>query len=174
MGVFLALPFLTLAAILQAVLLPNLSLVGGGPNLVYLVVIAWALNAPLEQGVAWAIIGGLLTDLLSAVPLGTSSLGLMLSVFAMNLLLAQFYELTLLLLLLMGLFGTFAYELLRLMLLDAFHLLGYIAADAPFVITWGDDITNVIGPIMVYNVVLILPIYGLIRRFQRRLPSNES
>lgn len=172
MGVFLAFPVLIIAAVLQAVLLPNLELIGGGPNLVYLLVIAWALNAPLQQGITWAIIGGIMTDLLSAVPLGTSSLGLALAVFSMNLLLSQFYELNLLLLLLMGLFGTFIYEFYRMAMLDAYHLLGYIPADAPFVITWGDDIVNVIGPLMVYNVVLILPIYGLLRRLQRRLPPE--
>jgi rod shape-determining protein MreD len=172
MGVFLALPILTLAALLQAVLLPTLNLVSGGPSLIYLLVIAWALNAPLPQGIAWALIGGVISDLLSAVPLGTSSLGLGLSVLIMSLLLSQFYELNLLLLLLMGLFGTFFYEILRLMLLDAYQLLGYIPADAPFVITWGEDITNVIGPVMVYNVILILPIYGLLRRLQRRLPPE--
>lgn len=172
MGVFLAVPVLILAALLQAVVMPNLDLIGGGPNLVYLLVIAWALNAPLPQAMAWAVIGGIASDMFSVMPLGTSSLGLALVVFAMNVLLSQFYELNLLLLLLMGLFGTFLYEFYRLAMLDAYHLLGYIPADAPFVITWGTDIPNVIGPLMVYNVLLILPIYWVLRRLQRRLPPE--
>jgi len=173
MGVFLAFPILMLAAVLQAVLLPQTPLIGGGPNLIFVLVMAWALNAPLREAVFWAMVGGLASDLLSAAPLGTSSLGLVILVFVMNLILSQFYELGLILLALMGLFGTFAFEFYRLAALDAFQLLGYISADAPFNITWGSDIPDIIAPVMVYNVLLILPIYVLLRLLQRRLPRVE-
>ncbi len=173
MGIFLAFPVLMIAAVIQAVLLPQTPLIGGGPNLVFLLVMAWSLNAPLPEAIFWAIVGGISSDLLSAVPLGTSALGLALLVFLVNILLNQFYGLGLLLLGLAGLFGTFAFEFYRLAALDAFQLFGYIPADAPFNITWGNDIANVIAPVMVYNVVSILPVYGLLRLLQRRLPRIE-
>jgi len=173
MGVFLAFPILIIAAVLQAVLLPHTGLIGGGPNLIFLLVLAWALNAPIEQAFFWAVIGGVATDLLSAAPLGTSALGLVLIVFVMNLFLGQFYELGLLLLVLMALFGTFAFEFYRMVALDAYQVLGYIPADAPFSITWGNDIANVIAPVMIYNVISILPVYGVLRLLQRRLPRVE-
>ncbi|MFZ2880164.1 MAG: rod shape-determining protein MreD, partial [Phototrophicaceae bacterium] len=75
MGGFLAIPILGLAAILQASLVPILDLPGGGPNLTFVIVLAWALNAPVGQAALWALLGGLFADLLSIVPLGTSSLG---------------------------------------------------------------------------------------------------
>ncbi len=174
MGYFLAIPILSLAAVLQATLLPRLNLIGTGPNLAYIIVIAWALRAPLQQAVFWALVGGITGDLLSAQPLGTSPLGLALIVFVVNLLSEQFADLRIVALLLVGLFGTLAYELYRVMMLDAYHLLGMIEASAPFRITWGDDITTRIGPMMLYNVALVLPTYLLLRQIQRKLPAEDN
>ncbi|MCU0465898.1 MAG: rod shape-determining protein MreD [Anaerolineae bacterium] len=173
MGIFYAFPIMIAAAVLQAVFIPQLDLIGVGPNLIFVIVVAWALNAPLPQGVVWAVVGGIASDLMSAMPLGTSALGLAMVVFVMNALGTQFYQLGILVLLLMGLFGTFFYEFYRLAMLDFFHLVGYIPADAPFVITWGSDIPTVIAPVMLYNVAMILPVYVLLRRLQRRLPETE-
>lgn len=170
MGYLLAFPYLIVAVVLQATLLPRLDLVGEGPDLVYLMVVAWALNAPLRQAVFWGIAGGVLFDLMSAIPLGTTSLGLALMVLLMDTVRMRFYELSWLFLGLMGLFGTLIYEFYRMAMLDVFHLLGLMPADAPFQITWGDELVGRAAPVMLYNVVLVLPVYLLLRASQRRLP----
>jgi rod shape-determining protein MreD len=134
-------------------------------------VIAWGLNAPLRQAVAWALMGGVLFDVMSATPLGTSALGLALMVLLMDTVRLRFYELSWLFLGIMGLFGTALYQFYQMAMLDAFHLLGLMPADAPFQITWGDDLLNRTAPVMLYNVVLVLPVYLLLRVSQRRLPA---
>ena len=64
MGNFLSIPLLGVAAALQASLMPQIRLLGGEPDLVFLLVIAWAINRELEDGVIWAFVGGILLDLL--------------------------------------------------------------------------------------------------------------
>ncbi|MBV6435086.1 MAG: rod shape-determining protein MreD [Chloroflexi bacterium] len=173
MGGFLAIPILGLAAILQASLVPILDLPGGGPNLTFVIVLAWALNAPVGQAALWALLGGLFADLLSIVPLGTSSLGLLLMVAALNALGSQVFQLRFLLLLVMSVFGTMAYEFLRVVLIDLYQLLGYVPATASVRIDWASDLTTTVFPTIVYNFILILPVYIILRLFQRRLPRPE-
>ena len=172
MGGFLSVPVLLIAAILQASLIPRLELPGGGPNLTYVIVLAWALNAPVGQAALWAFLGGLFNDILSAVPLGTSSLGLVLLVYLISGLGTQVYRLGLLLLIFMSVFGTFAYEFSRVVLVDFYQLVGYLPSTAPLQISWGADLTATVFPTMVYNFALILPVYALLRLFQRRLPRS--
>lgn len=173
MGGFLSLPVLLIAAVLQATLIPRLELPGGGPNLTYLCVLAWSLHAPVSQAALWAFTGGLFNDLLSAIPLGTSSLGLVLLVYFISGLGTQVYRLGLLLLIFMSVFGTLAYEFGRLVAIDLFQLVGFVPSTAPFQLTWGADLTALVFPTMVYNFVLILPIYAILRLFQRRLPRMD-
>lgn len=173
MGGFLSIPILLIAAVLQASLIPRLDLPGGGPNLTYICVLAWSLHAPVRQAALWAFLGGLFYDLLSAVPLGTTSLGLVLMIYFISGLGTQVYRLGLLLLIFMSVFGTLAFEFGRVVLIDLYQLLGFIPATAPVQITWGADLTTTVFPTMVYNFVLILPIYLFLRLLQKRLPRVD-
>jgi rod shape-determining protein MreD len=56
--------------------MPELGNLGGFPNWSQLVVLAWTLQAGYERGIVWAFVGGILQDLISAVPLGPTSLAL--------------------------------------------------------------------------------------------------
>ncbi len=159
MGIYLALPILALAAILQATLLPQISLAGGGPDLVFLLVLSWAIDTDLRQGAAWAFIGGVLVDLLSTLPVGTTSIPLLLIVFALSGVGTQIYRLGLLLLVTMTLVGTLFHQVLLLVLTA---LLGYP-------VNWIQDFTSIVIPTMFYNLLLIVPVYLLVRRVQRGL-----
>lgn len=158
MGIYLAIPILGLAAALQASILPQISLAGGGPDLVFLLVLSWAIDTDLRQGAAWAFIGGFALDLLSALPVGTSSIPLLIIVFAISGIGTQIYRLGLLLLVSMALGGTLFQQVLILVLSA---LLGHQ-------VNWIQDFTSIVIPTMFYNLVLIVPVYWLIRRLQRR------
>lgn len=173
MGGFLSVPVLLIAAVLQASTVPRLDLPGGGPNLTFVCVLAWSLNAPVGQAALWAFLGGLFADILSAMPLGTSSLGLVLMVYLISGLGTQVYRLGLLLLIFMSVFGTLAFEFWRVVMIDLYQLVGFIPSTAPVQITWGADLTTTVFPTMVYNFVLILPVYTVLRLFQRRLPRAD-
>lgn len=77
MNLYFVVPFLVLISILQSALAPRLSVGGARPELMALVVLSWTLRRGAGEGAVWAFCGGLALDLLSAAPLGSSSLALM-------------------------------------------------------------------------------------------------
>jgi len=82
MGALIGLPFLGLAAILQSSVLPHLELAGARPDLVLLLAISWTLLRSPGEGLAWAFMGGIVLDSLSASPFGFLTLSLLAAVFA--------------------------------------------------------------------------------------------
>jgi rod shape-determining protein MreD len=152
----LGLPLLALAAALQSSLLPQLT--GRAvPGLVFLLVVCWAIETDWQQGVVWAFTGGMMLDLLSSLPVGTSTIPLLVMAYPLGGVGEQVYRLRLPLLLGVGFFGTLAQQLLMLILIA---LLGHRVA-------WIQNFSSIILPTMFYNVLLILPISWFIRRLQR-------
>jgi rod shape-determining protein MreD len=71
---YVALPVLALLALCQLTLLPNIRILGVMPQLVFVVVLAWAILQGIEAGIVWAFIAGILLDLISPAPFGTTAL----------------------------------------------------------------------------------------------------
>lgn len=173
MKIYLAVLLLGSAAVLQASLLPLL-FGEAVPDLVFVLLLAWAIHADTRTGVAWAFVGGLLLDLLSAAPLGTSIVGLLLVVFLVSGLGTQIYSISLPLVLLLAAVGT----LLRLgalyglvVVMARAGLLGF--PEQPSALVFLPDPASTILPTLLYNLILIWPAYWLIRRGQRRWLRSE-
>ncbi|UCG23012.1 MAG: rod shape-determining protein MreD [Chloroflexota bacterium] len=79
-GLYLAIPLVALLAIIQATVLPAFPVFGVAPGLWLVMVVAWSLLRGMREGLILAFIGGIFVDLISAAPLGVTSLSLMLSV----------------------------------------------------------------------------------------------
>jgi rod shape-determining protein MreD len=163
MGNFLSIPILAIAASLQASFVPQIRLLGGGPDLVFLLVLAWAINSRLQDGVFWAFTGGIMLDLLSYNPTGTSVLGMILVVFAISGLERQVYRLGFFLLVGLVLFGTMVQQLMVMFVLTL----------DGFPVNWSVGLTYVIAPTILYNMVLFWPIFWFVRRLWRRLERTE-
>jgi rod shape-determining protein MreD len=159
MAAFLSFPILMFAAVLQATLLPQFRLGGGAPDLVYLLVLAWAINAPLQNGVLWAFVGGIFLDLFSVYPLGTSSFGMLLVVFALSGLGEQVYRVGFFALIALGLVGTVVQQLC---IMGVLTLTGHG-------VDWQYGLTEIIPFTLLYNGLLIIPVYGFVRGVQRRI-----
>ena len=162
MGSSLSLPILALAAVLQSSIIPQFSILGGRPDLVFLWVISWALNAPLEQSLVWAFVGGILQDLMSAAPTGTSVIGLVLIVFALDVLRQQVYRVGLITLMWVALVGTLVQQIVVMIVLS---LSGF---GIPFV----NNFSYVVLPTVFYNFVLIFPVYFVARQIQKRVAGR--
>src|ERR1044071_9358306 len=117
MGNFLSLPIMMLAAALQVTVMPQISFLGGRPDLVLLVVVSGALNSTLEQAVLWAFVGGICRDLLSAAPIGTSIIGLILIIFAIHAIREQLFSVGIFTLIWVSLVGTVIQEFTILIVL---------------------------------------------------------
>ena len=79
-AVYLVIPLMAVLVILQSAVLPNFTILGVIPQLMFVATIAWALLRGLREGLVWAFVAGLLADLFSAGPLGVTSLALMAAV----------------------------------------------------------------------------------------------
>jgi rod shape-determining protein MreD len=73
----LALLGIVVVVLVQATLLSRLRLLGATPNLLLVTTIAWGLLHRVSDGVVWGFGGGLGLDLITGMPLGTSSLAAM-------------------------------------------------------------------------------------------------
>lgn len=73
----LALLGLVLVVIIQATLMARLRVLGACPNLLLVSTITWGLLRTVGEGVVWGFAGGLALDLITGMPLGTSSLAAM-------------------------------------------------------------------------------------------------
>jgi rod shape-determining protein MreD len=65
------------AAMIQAVTLPSLHVLGVLPDLVLILILVWSALRGTVEGLAWAFAVGILLDLLALDPLGTNGLALL-------------------------------------------------------------------------------------------------
>ena len=177
MGRYLSFAVLGLAAALSASVIPQaLSFVEallaqalpllansrGQLSLVMLLVLCWSLRAPLSEALIWALVGGLMLDLLSVLPLGATSAALLLLVYAVKRLSWQWLRARILLLL--------AVTALATIFLFAWT---YIAL---FLLGYSYDLVSALQltllPTLLYNLAAALPIYAGARIVQRRLESS--
>lgn len=145
-------------ALLQGVLLSQVNLWGARPDLMLLVVLAWAMVRNVEEGLLWAFIGGLILDLLSGGPLGAILLALVAVAFLAGQSWGQGFGSPVVRLLLLTFLGVVVYHLTLLFILT---LMGYA-------VDWRFALTRVIGPSALLNVVLIPFVWQLLIWLDRR------
>jgi rod shape-determining protein MreD len=75
--IYLTLVLLAGVLLIQTALLSRVRLLGAAPNLLLVTTVSWSLLKGVTEGLIWAFLGGLGLDLITGMPLGTSSLGLM-------------------------------------------------------------------------------------------------
>lgn len=170
---YLSIPILAIAAILQASLLPFLTAGAGTPDFVFLLVLAWSINGTLRQNVIWAIVGGLLLDLLSIMPLGTTSLALIVIVALVSGLGERVYRVGPAWLLGLTLAGTLFLQGYKLVIIYIYRTIGFLPSDTGGLPDLLGEINTVVIPTMIYNLIAIGFVYFIIRRLQRRLMSSN-
>jgi rod shape-determining protein MreD len=150
-GRYLSLPILLVAVILQSTIVPEIRIGSGGPDLILMLVLSWTLLAGIEEGVYWAIVGGILQDLINGVPTGTSALALVVAAFAINLTLGSVGRSNLIVPPIVAVVGTVIYQFLLAAMLAAFG--------RPVPISY--VLAYVMLPTALFNVILMLPIFRL-------------
>ena len=152
MGRYIGIPILLLAALLNATVMGLFRIGGGAPDLVFLLVISWALLADVQDALLWAVIGGVLQDWFSVAPLGSSALGLVVVAFVADMLFGRVGRGNVLIPPLVAGVGTLIYHI---GLLLALVLVG-------IAVPVGQGLIFVTLPTAVYNMLLILPVYRLV------------
>jgi rod shape-determining protein MreD len=159
MGYYLALPVLMILASLQSSIMPHFRNLSGQPDLVLLLIIVWAVHAPLEEALFWAFVGGLMQDLLSILPMGTSVMAPVLIIFALHGLRGQVYRTNLLFVIGFVIAGILLKQGVIFVVL---HLIGngYDVFDVARYVTL---------PELFMTLLLLLPVYLVVRLIQRRI-----
>jgi rod shape-determining protein MreD len=155
---YLSLPLLLLAALLQATIVHEFRIGEAGPDLVLLVALAWGLLAGIEEGLLWAIVGGILLDLIAGNALGTSSLALVLAVGGICVLTGPIGKGNILLAVPLAAAATF---ILHLALVGIFFL-------AQTRVPLFYALLNITLPSALYNGLLMLVIYVLVGLLYRQ------
>ncbi|MBE0690151.1 MAG: rod shape-determining protein MreD [Anaerolineae bacterium] len=158
MRTLIAFVMVVLAALLQGTFNPQIRILGGEPDLVFLLVLAWAARGTLQEALLLAFTGGLCIDLLSAAPLGMSTLALLPVIFAVDAVREQLFGFGFPLVLIFAALGT--------VVVKAILFVG--ASVAGFSLPPVGTFAYTILPTMIYNLVGILPAYLVVRGLARR------
>lgn len=165
MGNYIGIPILLLAAVIDATIMPELRLGNGTADLVFLMVMSWALLADVRDALLWAVVGGAAQDLLSVAPLGTSALGLVIVAYAADAIFGNVSRGNLLVPLVVVAVGTAVYHLITLTLLQ---VLGLSAVGL------GQGLVYVTLPATILNTILILPVYRLMGAVHRLIVPHRT
>lgn len=163
-NLYVAVPLLVGAAIVQSTLVPHISFVGAKPNLVLLVVISWSLFTGAKEGIVWGFIGGFFLDLLSGSPFGLSTLAMLLVSYLTGLQARNIFRSNITLPLATIFFATIMYDVVFLILL---RLTGRPVA-------WGDSLIWITLPATLLNTLLMPLVYGLMLLLHRSITGREG
>jgi len=148
---------LTLVTVVQATAMPFVTFAGVKPDLMLVTVVSWSLLRGTRDGAIWGFTGGLLLDLFSGAPLGSTTCTLTLVGALSGIGQASIFRANLALLVLAVAGATLAYNALLAIILT---LLGWP-------IDWGDMLTLILPPAMGLNILLLPLVYPFLRWLHR-------
>ncbi|MFZ5559385.1 MAG: rod shape-determining protein MreD [Patescibacteria group bacterium] len=154
MRIFLIIIFILLILFLQIGILPQLKIFGAWPNLILISILALSILQGWKKTLPWIIVGGLFLDFYSLHNILGASIVALLVVSYLVYFLSQntFKKTTFFPLILIFLIAIFVYNILLIIIFEIFD----ISFD------WG-FLTFIIG--LIYNLILALPIFYLIKKY---------
>ncbi len=160
LSLYLALPVMVILLVIQTSVLPRLPMWGVVPQLMLLAAVAWGLLEGLEEGALWGFIAGILMDMFSLAPLGTSALAFMVAVTVAALLYRTLPINRIILPVILVIVATLTWLFVYILLLRLLGLGG----------SWQE--INDLPRLLVVHGVLVLPFYwffyGLLRALRPR------
>lgn len=158
MPLWIAIPFLALAAMIQITWLPQVTIWGYKPEFALALVVVWAMLAPVGEAAVWGFIVGVFLDLASGLPFGVHTLALTLLGWVVGGVQTTFFRGNLLAPPLTMLAATLVYHLV---------LLGLMLFNTP--IDWLAYLIRVTLPTAILNVLILPIIFFPLRYIARRL-----
>jgi rod shape-determining protein MreD len=156
-------PLLAAVALLQVVVAPHLSILGAKPDLMLLTVAAWGLVSGARQGFIWGFVGGLWVSLQSGAPFGVSALVLMAAGSLAGLGQLHVIRSHIVLPISVCIAATLLHGLLWMLV----KFLAGLSVD------WLDHILMVTLPSMMMNVLLVVPLYAVMRKLHQWMGREE-
>jgi rod shape-determining protein MreD len=158
-GFFTAVWLLPLLALLQTSLANHLVLAGTLPVLTLIAVVDWGILRGPDEGIMWAFIGGLCLDVFSSWPIGTNTVALVIVASLVSLGGGTFIRTHALLPIAAVFAATIIYFLIVLFIMESTH--------QP--VDWIAALRGDVLPIAIYNAILNIPGYWIVRRLEARV-----
>ncbi|HUT18819.1 MAG TPA: rod shape-determining protein MreD [Anaerolineae bacterium] len=149
--------------LLQSTVMPKITVLGVHPDLVLMAVTSWSLLRGAEEGMLWALISGVVLDLLSGAPFGIYSLALLTIGFAAGLGQRNMLRVDILAPIVAIPLATLAYLLITMTLLS---ILGWE-------MEWGARVGAVVLPSILVNSLGMPFVYLPARLLHRRVAREE-
>ena len=163
MNVYLTFLMLFVVTLLQSTVMSRITIVGVHPDLMLMVVTSWSLLRGTQEGMLWALSGGVSMDLLSGARFGLHSLALLIVSFATG----------------FGERAIFRFEILTPVLVIPVATLGYQLAlmGGLFLfgwpVAWETYATAVVLPSMLVNTICMPVVYLIVRVLHRHTYREE-
>lgn len=149
--------------ILQTTIFSQTTLINGTADLILLFLAAWSLQDRVKNAWFWAVVGGFLISVVSAMPFYTPMIGYLGVVGIATLLKRRVWQAPILAMFIVTISGTF------------FQLAVYVIAlqinGAP--ISWGQSLNTVILPSVLLNLIFALPMFALVNDIVGRIYPLE-
>jgi rod shape-determining protein MreD len=152
MSGFLSFPVLLLLLMIQMVVISRLPLLSGTADLILLVLVAWSLQERVTSAWVWAVVAGLLTSFVSALPLFTPLIGYLIITGIARVLQRQVWQTPILAMFVATVAGSLIYYFM------SWFILSFSGLPLPLT----DSITRVILPAVLLNLLLSIPVYALV------------
>jgi rod shape-determining protein MreD len=152
MGILAAIPVLIITAIVQVVIASRLQLLHGSVDLMMLVLVSWSLQEKARYSVVWALLGGILISIFSAVLPGVIIAGYVTVTLVTRLFQRRIWQMPILALLVMCFLGTIMIHFLTLISLQ----IGGTNLD------FMEALRLVTMPSALLNLLLAVPVYTLV------------
>jgi len=163
LGYLLGIPLMILLAVLQSSVVSEITLLEGQLDLILVTTVAWSLAGRSKDAMVLGLIGGLLLDLLSGMPFGSTAIIYVGVLFLTSLLEGQFWGGHLLLppaITLLASLLVYSYQLGMLYILGRQVSLAYA-------------LPRVVLPSTLLNILFALPVYHLLTSLFHRLFPAE-
>lgn len=160
---YLSVPVLLVLALAQSTVFTRLHLGGVAPNLVLCAAVVWSLLRGTREGLVWAFVGGLALDLLSAGPLGLSSIALLAVCALAGLAEGHVQPQSTVLSFVSVALGTVVFDVIVLLgLALSGHVLGRL-----------EEVAGLVLASVVLNILGMLPLHWLLRRLYLAAERSE-
>lgn len=143
----MGIPAIVLLAILQSAVVSHLRIGDGQADLVLVAIVAWGLTGRANEAMVFGLLGGVVLDLLSALPLGTTSLILIAIAYLVSMTEGRLWGTHLL--------TPIAVVFAASLLFSGYQLVASILAGAS--IDWASVTARVLLPEAFLNVLLAIP-----------------
>ena len=162
-AILVAIPVLGLTLMFQTSIVSRMMLLSGNADLILLVLAAWALQERARGAWVWGIGASLLVGIVSGVPWYIYLVGYLIVVGMARLLIHRIWQAPLLAMFAVTLIGTL--ELLMLTFVQR------TLFETP--LSFGDVFLQIVLPSILLNLLLAIPVHGLIRDLANRLYPQE-